>query len=157
MCDCTSCTATQNAELSPTYRYMDYDEDGEIKSKPLPPKDPLPFSAWPKGQTPPSSVYGRKKIPADPAYTAHWRISGGGLAYAPVEQKKVRARPDLHQFIPAIGGHDLGACSSGQMHDIWKQSPRPATIRLTHTQLNRNGWRERMVALNAASIGRGDE
>jgi hypothetical protein len=117
--------------------------------------DALPFADWPRGDRPPASVYGRAKIPVDKAYTAHWRHCGNGLAYAPLEQIKARAKPNTRMYLPPISRQPLSEhIKAGKNSLETPASPRPATIRLTHTQLNRAGWRERMVALNAASIGK---
>lgn len=115
MCNCASCKATDRIRGG--------------------------FDAWPKGDRPPSSVYGRKKIPADKAYTAHWNHCGA-------EAHKTRAKLDMKQFIPAV------TAPTYSRYSHWKNMPRPATIRLPHTRLNQSGWRERMTALNAASINR---
>jgi len=124
MCTCASCKFTYT-----------YAIDGKAPA----------FAEWPKGDRPPAPVYGRAKIPADKAYAAHWHHCGGGLAYAPLEQVKARAKPDMRMHLKNV---------PSSFDFYYLPSPRPATIRLTHTQLNRAGWRERMVALNAASIGK---
>src|ERR1039458_2537449 len=106
-----------------------------------------PFADWPKGDRPPLSVYGRAKIPKDKAYTAHW-------AHCGAEAHTTRAKLNMKMHIPQCAGHFLTRAHGTDV--FFHASPAPATTRLPHTQLNRDGWRERMIALNAAAIGKGE-
>ena len=85
------------------------------------------FASWPKGEH-------IRRHGKDKAYAAHW-------AHCGAEAHQQRTKLNMKMHIPAVTrGSEAGPAS-----------PAPASMRFKHTGLNRDGWRERMEALNLSA------